>query len=352
VLWVRLPTFYCFEAELSGLSMADTILNCSDLSDYLGAYSIGATTPTENRMIEALLAECPEAQQELREYMAVREALTHMPITNELDDIDLPPLNLPAMTPVAVASETHTHTHSHTPTVQRTITQTQPIPRHHHKDETDPIAKLQLTQPPASRQETPTTESKTRRFPAAVWYAFGSVAAALILVVGMGTFATQLIDEMQSERDALFTLVATESARETTIINVQPTPVDQAVSSVSNGGTFPAEEAVHVHLTPAVENLPDGEAQVIWDSESQVGTLLVENMPNPGAGHQYQMWLVGEDSTISAGTFTVDESGTGVLVFRSPEPLQRFDVIGVSVEPNAGSEAPTTPHLITGEIDT
>jgi hypothetical protein len=253
VLWVRLPTFYCFEAELSGLSMADTILNCSDLSDYLGAYSIGATTPTENRMIEALLAECPEAQQELREYMAVREALTHMPITNELDDIDLPPLNLPAMTPVAVASETHTHTHSHTPTVQRTITQTQPIPRHHHKDETDPIAKLQLTQPPASRQETPATESKTRRFPAAVWYAFGSVAAALILVVGMGTFATQLIDEMQSERDALFTLVATESARETTIINVQPTPVDQAVSSVSNGGTVPAEEAVHVHLTPAVD---------------------------------------------------------------------------------------------------
>jgi hypothetical protein len=299
--------------------MAQLPGNCNELTDLLGAYSIGATTPAENRAIERLLADCPEAAAELADYMAVRDALSLVaaaqdapgPSRDLLAGIDLDMELARDHTPPAVA----------------------PTPQPPTERDTQTMARLT---PPAP-------QPKIRHFPVAAWYAFGSVAAALILVFGLLTVVNSLLVEMRAERAQLIALVEASSNAPREVIQVMPTTA--SVQSVRR-----LEHAHHIQLTPAINTAQTGQADVIWDPETGVGTLSVTAMPTLPDGTRYQMWLVNNDQEISVGLFQVDADGSGFLVFQSPEPLTAFEVIGISVEPSTGSVHPTTPHLVTGQI--
>ena len=64
----------------------------------------------------------------------------------------------------------------------------------------------------------------------------------------------------------------------------------------------------------------------------------------------YQLWVVRDDETLSLGQFHVDDTGTGFMIFQSPEPIVNFDAMGISPEPATGSAAPTHDHVVVGRI--
>lgn len=89
--------------------------------------------------------------------------------------------------------------------------------------------------------------------------------------------------------------------------------------------------------------VPDGERWVAW--------FTVQNFPVLKPGKTYQLWLVREEENpISVGIFTVDEAGSGALVFEITEPIGSFDNVGVTEEPAGGSPAPTGAPVVVGEI--
>lgn len=303
--------------------MAQIPGNCNELTELLGAYSIGATTPAENRAIERLLADCPEAAAELADYMAVRDALSQVAAAQ-----DAPSPSRDLLAGIDLDMEL---SRDHTPPVP---VPTQPAPPQ-PPTERDTQTMARLT-PPAP-------QPKTRHFPVAAWYAFGSVAAALILVFGLLTVVNNLLAEMRAERAQLIALLASSNNAPREVIQVMPTAA--SIQSVRR-----LEHAHHIQLTPAINEAQTGQAEVIWDPETGVGTLSVTAMPTLPDGTRYQMWLVNNEQEISVGLFQVDADGSGFLVFQSPEPLTAFEVIGISVEPSTGSTHPTTPHLVTGQI--
>jgi anti-sigma-K factor RskA len=59
------------------------------------------------------------------------------------------------------------------------------------------------------------------------------------------------------------------------------------------------------------------------------------------SGKVYQFWLIKGDTPVSAGLFSVDTQGRGLLSVSTSEPIGSFDAIGVSIEPEGGSPQPT-----------
>ncbi len=61
----------------------------------------------------------------------------------------------------------------------------------------------------------------------------------------------------------------------------------------------------------------------------------------------YQFWLIDPSGDrTSGGTFSVDAQGRGWVLIRSPKPLNNFQSVGVTIEPEGGSPAPTGAKMM------
>jgi anti-sigma-K factor RskA len=82
-----------------------------------------------------------------------------------------------------------------------------------------------------------------------------------------------------------------------------------------------------------------GTATVVFSRDRNAGLLLMSNVPPPSAGTVYQMWLLGNNSPVSAGTMStsaVAPSTTAVL-----SDIGSSSALAFTVEPGAGSRQPT-----------
>ena len=80
-------------------------------------------------------------------------------------------------------------------------------------------------------------------------------------------------------------------------------------------------------------------------------TTLAAQLPLLKTGRVYQLWLIrGKNAPISAGTFTVDQQGHGLLTLAPGQQALSGDVAAVTDEPDPGSPAPTTKPLIAGQL--
>jgi hypothetical protein len=91
-------------------------------------------------------------------------------------------------------------------------------------------------------------------------------------------------------------------------------------------------------LRAAVEG--GGQASVLVADDDMF--FRADDLPEPAPGRAYQLWVVAEDGSVSsAGVLSVRDGETASLV-------QGVEGIGmaVTVEPEAGSEQPTTDPVV------
>jgi anti-sigma-K factor RskA len=89
---------------------------------------------------------------------------------------------------------------------------------------------------------------------------------------------------------------------------------------------------------------------IVMTGDGNFGTLVVDSLPVLDTSKQYQLWLIKEGKRTSGGVFSVMETGYGVLVVNSPQPLSIYDSFGVTVEPSGGSPNPTGSKVLGGSI--
>jgi hypothetical protein len=104
-----------------------------------------------------------------------------------------------------------------------------------------------------------------------------------------------------------------------------------------------------VKLPPA-EASAGGNAVLMWNMDSEIGLLYVTGFPKPAAGKIYQLWLTRGEDRVSAGIFTVDETGVGSLLFHSDDPIDNYTWARITSEPETGSEQPGENTLAGGEL--
>ncbi len=75
--------------------------------------------------------------------------------------------------------------------------------------------------------------------------------------------------------------------------------------------------------------------------------LVVEKLTPTPANRMYQVWLVNQSTRVSAGLFTVDQSGSATVMIKAPSPLSAYQSLGITSEPSpSGSSWPTGPRVI------
>ena len=90
--------------------------------------------------------------------------------------------------------------------------------------------------------------------------------------------------------------------------------------------------------------MPEATGQVLISKDGEYGMLAVAHLPMLNQSEIYQVWLIRDGQRSSAGTFTVNPQGYGMLKITSPESLLDC-AINITVEPAQGSDEPTG-HMV------
>jgi anti-sigma-K factor RskA len=107
---------------------------------------------------------------------------------------------------------------------------------------------------------------------------------------------------------------------------------------------------IYAVTLPGTEDQSEASAQLVIDPVSNTALLIVNGMPSLPEDSVYQVLLIRGTEHETAETFRVDTQGEGVLLVKSTEPLQSFDAVGVSIEPEGGSVQRTGDIVLLGSI--
>ena len=261
--------------------------NCEEIRELIAAYSIGATDAEETQRVRAALDDCPEAARELEEYAALATALH-----------DAVPLRHEAPPAARILSRIEFGDEGETTPTENITPLTQPAPR--------------------------------RGF---WWLSIAALFVIALLAIGSNLFWLDRVSELEANQAELVEQ-----------INTRPTPTTPFSVVLNPRNTH------HRELSATTAGQPNAAARVIWNSEIEVGSLFVTGLEQLPADMAYQLWVVRDDETLSLGQFNVDDTGTGFMIFQSPEPIASFDAIGISPEPAEGSAQPTHDHVVVGRI--
>ena len=86
--------------------------------------------------------------------------------------------------------------------------------------------------------------------------------------------------------------------------------------------------------------------RVLW-SASQGFVFVATNLPPLPPGRVYQLWVVGADKPHGAGLVTPDSAGHLTVINNAPVSVHPA-AFAVTLEPEGGSPAPTSPILLVG----
>ena len=98
------------------------------------------------------------------------------------------------------------------------------------------------------------------------------------------------------------------------------------------------------------EQNPGAAATLVFDPETDLAILVVNDLPQLEGDEVYQVLLIRGSEHDTAETFTVNTGGENILIVESPQPMSIFDTVGVSIEPTGGSVQRTGDIVLLGEL--
>ena len=178
----------------------------------------------------------------------------------------------------------------------------------------------------------PSSQERTAQTPASIFGRFTvwQVAAtvAILLLLGLNVSSILQIRDLRQRQTALAQHIFQDQT---------------AIAMLS----YPSTRALPVE--PDVENIA---GSMLVDRDKRIAVLVLWNMPQVEAGQAYQIWLIdSEGGRTSAGLFRpLEEQGYTTVTVRSPVPLGQYEGLGVTVEPQGGSEGPTGPRILAVDL--
>jgi anti-sigma-K factor RskA len=131
--------------------------------------------------------------------------------------------------------------------------------------------------------------------------------------------------------------------------------VNGLTSALNNGNGLPeALQLAHINAQPDAQretvkltNIHDDKrvvATLVWSGELGQSVIIVDGLASLSEEQTYELWYIGEDGPVSAGTFNTPGTGDSWRVLDGT--MSDGDAVGVTVEPAGGSDQPTTDPLI------
>ena len=105
-----------------------------------------------------------------------------------------------------------------------------------------------------------------------------------------------------------------------------------------------------VWTVSGTESAPTATARLVGVPGEREGVLVTNGLPSLTAEQAYQIWFLRDGKPIPNALFQVNRSGRGQRIVRVPASIGSFDVIAITPEPITGSQAPTGPIVLAGEL--
>lgn len=120
------------------------------------------------------------------------------------------------------------------------------------------------------------------------------------------------------------------------------TQTSDMVAMLSN----PAVQKVKMPSTR--KELPESQVTVYWNTTSEEVFLAVNNLPEPAADQQYQLWAIVNGKPVDAGVFEMGDVADTMQKMKSIAGAKMF---AVTLEKKGGSPAPTlTAMQVAGKV--
>lgn len=164
------------------------------------------------------------------------------------------------------------------------------------------------------------------------WSWLAALAAACMLVVALW-LSVQERSRASELAQARHTLIQVSSQRDLLL---------QAMSFLDDPSTVPVSFGKGQPLPPR------GNVFV----HAKLGVLLIaSNLPPAQAGETYEMWVIPKGGAPHpAGLFQSNGSGTAMHILSGPVDLATLGAVAVTLEPEAGSAAPTSTPIIVAPV--
>jgi anti-sigma-K factor RskA len=94
------------------------------------------------------------------------------------------------------------------------------------------------------------------------------------------------------------------------------------------------------------------QGHVLWNERKKAWVFYAFGMPQPPPGKEYQVWFMTErEGPVSAGLFTPDQAGTGVVLAKPPSKLfGEIQAAAVTLEPAGGLPKPSGEMYLRGSL--
>lgn len=273
------------------MSSSELIQDCETIHPLIPAYGLGAADADEVALVEAHVAQCPQAAAELADYVALAETMLFSAPRVQA------PAGLAAKLRAAAA-----------PAAAQTARQSVPT-------QAQPGFWQRLSDALSPRQWRP---------------AYVLAALALVALVATNLYWGSQVRAVHSAQQAL----AARLDRQTEVL-----------TQVGEGNFL----RIYVPAGPAGE-ASDAYATVVCNPKQEAGFILAENLPALPADQAYQVWLTKDGQRTSGGLLQTNDQGLGWLVFRAPLPMGQYTAVDITAEPAASSAAPTTQPVIQGNL--
>ena len=83
-----------------------------------------------------------------------------------------------------------------------------------------------------------------------------------------------------------------------------------------------------------------GNVRMVMSPSKNTAVIFANQLPDPGAGKVYQVWLIDSSGPVDQGTF----KRSGDMIMKG---ITEADSVAVTVEPEGGSKQPTTDPVAT-----
>ncbi|WP_143307915.1 anti-sigma factor [Chitinophaga vietnamensis] len=126
--------------------------------------------------------------------------------------------------------------------------------------------------------------------------------------------------------------------------NLYKTRMEQLESSIE----VMEDPAVLKVKMPGTKPFPEAVATVFWNQSSQQVYLKVNNLPEPAADKQYQLWAIVDGKPVDMGVF---EMGDTAKVLQKMKTTGKAQMFAVTLEKKGGAVAPTMDQMyVAGKI--
>ncbi|QYH35490.1 anti-sigma factor domain-containing protein [Salinibacterium sp. M195] len=299
-----------------------------DLAAQSGAYALNALTPEEREAFEKHLAASDETRTETTELSD-----TAVVLGMAIDPVTPPPAlkaNLMAMIaqtpqlPREVDTQPEADEAPSVDVAAAPIAAVTPLAASVSFAGEDSAEQSSTEQSNTAQPASATPASRAEAKAQARWFtrpatALAAVAAAVALIVAGGVVADS-IGRASLEQ----TSFASQQADQLAAINAA-SDSQRLVSTVAGGAT----------------------ATFVWSEELASSVVIVDGLEALSADQVYELWYIDESGARPAGLMHAAEDGPTWRVLDGD--MASGDVVGVTIEPKGGSDAPTTEPIVVFE---